>query len=446
MKTAILKIIAKFLLAPVVLLLGWGGYTVPLVPNQIAPAPQVQKLGGYNPTGGSTYHLNASISSTQTTISLSSFLEPISSTPYTMALINSDIAYGTIQPQSSNSEFISFTGITQNSDGTATLTGVTRGLARSYPFTASSTFQLPHAGQSIFILSATPQAYNEYVTKRDNETISGAKTFTATSTFSSTSPAFYDSNPNFSNFATTTLASTGYVAQIAFQGAATATNAVAGITRLSVAAANANIPIAVGDNDTRVPTAGQALALVGSFGTPGSSNKYLTQLDATNTQASSSAVVRYTATGQIFATTTPVLSTDATSKGYVDGLTYLTFNTGSTTKTVSDASFTSTTTIAHGLGRIPKLVTIDAQVLPGSGEVDHSYGTYNGTIASDNSWAIKTGTGVNSAVDNGFIVDITQVGGGSAKASITMDATNITLSWVKSGSPLNIANIIWTAQ
>jgi hypothetical protein len=94
-----------------------------------------------------------------------------------MANIGTDIVYATIAPKTTSSEFISFTGITQNADGTATLTGVTRGLSRSTPFTESATFKLPHSGQSQLILSNSPQQINEYVTKRNAETVSGIKTF-----------------------------------------------------------------------------------------------------------------------------------------------------------------------------------------------------------------------------------------------------------------------------
>ena len=137
----------------------------------------------YKTTGGQNYRLGSSIGSTDTTILLSSFTEPISGVPYTMTLIGSDIVYGTISPQSDNSEFISFTGITQNVDGTATLTGVVRGLARSQPYTAQSVFQLPHAGQSIFILSDAPQVFNQFTAKENNETVSGNWDFTGQVTF-----------------------------------------------------------------------------------------------------------------------------------------------------------------------------------------------------------------------------------------------------------------------
>lgn len=127
----------------------------------------------YSPASSKTYTLASSIGSNDTSILLSSFTEPISNTPYTMAMLNTDIVYGTIAPKTNQREFISFTGITQNPNGTALLTGVIRGLAPSDPFTSSSTFKLPHAGQSTFILSNSPQQVNEYGALRDNEVIQG---------------------------------------------------------------------------------------------------------------------------------------------------------------------------------------------------------------------------------------------------------------------------------
>ncbi len=133
----------------------------------------------FNPFGATTYVLASSIGSTDTTITLSSFLEPVTNTPYTMVLLNTDIVYATIAPKTNSSEFISFTGIVQNADGTATLTGVVRGLAKKSPFTTSSAYKLPHSGQTQFIISNPPQLYNEYVTLDNDESIIGEKTFPA---------------------------------------------------------------------------------------------------------------------------------------------------------------------------------------------------------------------------------------------------------------------------
>jgi hypothetical protein len=166
------------------------------VANRVAQLEsQVEKLGAYNPTGAGTYRLKTSIGTTNTTIALSSFKEPVSEIPYTMTYLNTSIAYGTLDPvNSSRSEFISFTGITQNADGSATLTGVTRGLSRSYPYTASSTLRQAHGGQSIFILSDSPQHFSEYAVKQNDETITGQWTFsvfpiTASSSFASETAA-----------------------------------------------------------------------------------------------------------------------------------------------------------------------------------------------------------------------------------------------------------------
>lgn len=134
-------------------------------------------MTAYNPAGGKTYTLAASISSTATSITLSSFALPVSGTLITMAVLNTDIAYGTIGPKTSSAEFISFTGITQNANGTATLTGVTRGLDKVSPFTTNATYKLPHSGQTLFILSDAPQVFNEYAAKRSDNTFTGTNLF-----------------------------------------------------------------------------------------------------------------------------------------------------------------------------------------------------------------------------------------------------------------------------
>lgn len=134
----------------------------------------------FNSTGGGTYTLKSSISSTQTSITLTSFAEPVSGIPYTMSYINTSVVYATINPESANSEFISFTGITQNVNGSANLTGVTRGLSRT-PGTdgciASSTLKQPFPGQTRLILSAPPCFFSQYPVKSNDETITGQWTF-----------------------------------------------------------------------------------------------------------------------------------------------------------------------------------------------------------------------------------------------------------------------------
>lgn len=193
--------------------------------QQTAP----QQFGAFHPTGGGTYYLQSAINSTQTTIALSSFTEPGSNIPYTMTYLNSSIEYATINPTGLKSEFVSFTGITQNSNGTALLTGVTRGLGRSYPYTASSTLAYSAPGQSQFILSAPPQFYNQFYTLQNNATSS------AILTFGSTTPPQYDADPTWANFSGRILADINYVNSVVAAGAANASETVKGIVQLATA-------------------------------------------------------------------------------------------------------------------------------------------------------------------------------------------------------------------
>lgn len=210
----ILKSITTIILTPLIAGLGFIGYDLPKeneIPAQIEQKVEEQveqNFGAFSPTGGATYRLQSSINSSATTIKLSSFKEPVSLLPYTMTYLNTAIAYGTINPGISNrSEFVSFTGITQNSDGTATLTGVSRGLSRSYPYTASTTLQLVHPGQSIFILSDSPQLFNEYAVKRNDETISGSWTVpTPTAAGNPTPKSYVDALVNGGTVSTDSIA------------------------------------------------------------------------------------------------------------------------------------------------------------------------------------------------------------------------------------------------
>lgn len=174
-------------------------------------------LGAYNTTGGGTYRLKNSIGLTDTTINLSSFKEPVSNIPYTMTYLNTSIMFATIEPQTTHSEFVSFTGITQNSDGSATLTGVSRGLTRTpagSACTASTTLAQRHSGQSGFIISDSPCHFANYAVKSNDETITGH--------WSGLTPTASD------HFATR-----GYVDGVAFGGVGAASETATGTVELA---------------------------------------------------------------------------------------------------------------------------------------------------------------------------------------------------------------------
>jgi len=75
-------------------------------------------------------------------------------------------------------------------------------------------------------------------------------------------------------------------------GGVPATTSVLGLNRMSVAPVDPAVPIALGENDERVPTADEKAALAGGgdFGAPSATNKFITQQVVTNIQ-------EFTATG-----------------------------------------------------------------------------------------------------------------------------------------------------
>jgi hypothetical protein len=89
------------------------------------------------------------------------------------------------------------------------------------------------------------------------------------------------------------LATKLYVDTGVLQGAADASKTTKGIAFMSTGPASATGPIAVGDNDTRIPTQDENDALVGSSGTASSSNKYVTEIDVSST-ATADKIVRLT--------------------------------------------------------------------------------------------------------------------------------------------------------
>lgn len=142
------------------------------------------------------------------------------------------IGYGTLEPGSGAlEEQISFSGVTQNSNGTATLTGIKTVLFLS-PYTESSGLAKTHAGSTSFVISNTSGFYNQFPAKVNNETITGQWTFTNTPIV-----------PGTVSVASTT---------------------VLGVSRLSLAATSATGPIVVGDNDPRLQEPYYGASVVGT--------------------------------------------------------------------------------------------------------------------------------------------------------------------------------------
>ena len=138
-------------------------------------------------------------------------------------------------------------------------------------------------------------------------------------------------------------------------------------------------------------------------------------------------------------------STKLATTAYVDGFA-LTSKTGIATRDLNTAS--GNQVIAHGLGKIPKLVRISV-VSVSSGTINsaNSFGTYDGTntacvwhtIDSLNS---SPHTYIGSSTT--YIIYLVSTGTTVfSEATVTVDATNITLAWTLVSNGDRTAQIMW---
>jgi len=120
------------------------------------------------------------------------------------------------------------------------------------------------------------------------------------------------------------------------------------------------------------------------------------------------------------------------------------FKMGTTTYDMSTAS--GVQNIAHGLGKIPKRIRLNGWYVPGSNQSAARCDlSYNGTTAAglyETSVVLSNTSGV--ATTTSFV--IAKGGGGDQTAVVTMDATNIILTWTKTGTPTGTLQIAWEAQ
>ena len=116
--------------------------------------------------------------------------------------------------------------------------------------------------------------------------------------------------------------------------------------------------------------------------------------------------------------------------------------------TTHDNSVTGVQTIAHGFGRAPVTVKITAMCASGDTRLNISLCTF--TLASS-----VTATVFSSAVNNSTAIAVSSSSTDAiyvveadnssrfCSATIACDATNITLTWSKTGSPTQITQIGW---
>lgn len=227
----------------------------------ISPSSEAYGSTGFTPVQGQTYYLaGAGVTAAQNTITLSSFdLPDPNKTPITNSMF-SGTQYGVLEAQTSKIENVTYTGVTQNANGTATLTGVSRGISFYSPYAASSTLSLAHAGGATFILSNPAAFYAQFLTNTNGASILG------TFTFASTSPPLYDNDPIWANFPGTTLADVNYVNSVVAAGCANGSQTVKGCVQLATQLQSAS---STGTGSTGALLVGNNLYSTSSPGTAG---------------------------------------------------------------------------------------------------------------------------------------------------------------------------------
>lgn len=415
-----------------------------------------------------------------------------------------DKGFGTLEPGSgTQEEQIVFTGITQNANGTATLTGVSNVLFTA-PYTETSGLAKTHAGGVQFVISNTSGFYNRLTSKSDDETITGKWTFPGDDVNRPTLSSDVDSVTN------TDLVTIGQLTRTAIASAVAATTTQVGYSKLSVTSSTPTAPVVVETTDGRIPTQGENDALVGNNASiaVGTNNKFATQTGLQNgaetyvasTGSANAYVVAYTpiptayATGQRFTfkanfsntstVTVNVNSLGAKAVKKLDGATALVANdiingqivlieydgtnfqmlsptgtlpnvapTSFNNAFTHDISLTTTTTIAHGLGRTPTDVHLISLMPTNGGGVGftQSNGSYNGT--TQNCIYAAPNSASNIAIVNAVSGKIVHIPLGTnptdtafLEGACSVDATNITITWTKTGSPTGTANLIVDAQ
>ena len=109
-------------------------------------------------------------------------------------------------------------------------------------------------------------------------------------------------------------------------------------------------------------------------------------------------------------------------------------------------------TIAHGLGHTPSWVKMTAKYASGgttSFQAAESIGIWDRGVYSTiyhYSSVITNGGGSDNSITTGILYLFTDSDNDKSTATITVDATNIYLTWATDGAPINTASVLWEAE
>lgn len=165
-----------------------------------------------------TIHLYAGLSGTGTSARVTPYPKDLDGNKLVMSDFGATPTF-TVDPKVTNyEEIISFTGMTDNGDNTATLTGLSRDLTSKYPYTTTGTGRTHSAG-AIVVFSNNPQIYGRLGALENDQTFTGLNTFTL---------------PPYSVTPTTTnqVATKGYADGLVIAGGVNASESTQGLVQL----------------------------------------------------------------------------------------------------------------------------------------------------------------------------------------------------------------------
>lgn len=176
-----------------------------------------------------TYHLYSGESAAATTVRITPYPTDLDGVKLTMTDFGTTPTV-TMDPGFKGIEEIeSFTGITDNGDNTATLTGLSRDLQSKYPYTGTGTGRT-HGSGSIVVFGNNPQLYGRLAAPENTQT------WTATQTYASTTFPGFDIDPGSSYYTggpNTTFVDYAQLTRTALAGTVNASTIAQGVSQIA---------------------------------------------------------------------------------------------------------------------------------------------------------------------------------------------------------------------
>lgn len=123
------------------------------------------------------------------------------------------------------------------------------------------------------------------------------------------------------------------------------------------------------------------------------------------------------------------------------------YKNGNTTKNAADASVVQL--IPHGCAAVPSKVRVKGVILYSTGsnsQTNTAQTVYDGTTQSSiSTYGNGTNAGGNNVEATTFTISSASAAAGDQTGVITFDATNIIITWTKTGSPTGTYQLLWEA-